>query len=399
MTRMTIYGLPGDFKASFEIEGLIQHILGLPPMVRPIARIELEVTDDEAHAIANLVFTEHIHLAVLMGRTLGQVVFRGFPLTLVPASPPLIVSSARPRADDATTSDDTFTPLLPQQPPPYGFLPPLSTEPNAFTWNHPTTRAGDTHQLNDENNMPSSASMDVDTPHRLQNDTSGPEEEKTALTKETLPVRTGPVEFSLKASAPSAAPKTSLNISSSSKLLPTSQLSTSSAIRPAPAKSVARGGRHFVNIPSDRPARATLPVHCSADLPFTRGTICLLCRLQFASIEDVKRHVKESSHHESQLSSLLLKHNISRSDFDLQAAISSESKLPNAKKRQREQESEEIDLDDDLPSMAPSGAKDLQADPSEGTHSASSANVGMKMLQRMGYTGGAFGRQTHPPQQ
>lgn len=395
MTKMAIYGLPSDFKASFEIEGLIQHILGLPPVVRPIARIELEVSEDESHTIAKLDFTEHIHLAVLMGRTFGQVVFRGFPLTLVPAMPPLSEELGHAHVEDGEQSHDE---KIAQHPHPYGLHPHHAVDPNAFMWNTPLTSTDDAHQLDNQHIKCSNASMEIDDSHPLQDGSGDHGEEDLPSKKESAPIRTGPVEFSLKATAPPVAPKTTLNLSSSSKLLPTSQLNAPSNARPAQAKVVARGGRHFINKPSDRPARATLPVHSSSDLPFTRGNICLLCRAQFASTEAIKLHVKDSSLHETQLSLLLQKHGISRADFELQSSNASTNPQQNLKKRQREPEDDSIDLDDELPSMAPSMAVDPPNTSSESTHSASSANVGMKMLQRMGYTGGSFGRAAPSPQ-
>lgn len=393
---MTIYGLPPDFKASFEIEGLIHHILGLPHHIRPISRIDISESPDPAHSQATVVFTEQIHLLELLNRTYGQVVFRGFPLALVCSMPP-VTSEEQPTDPNATTDTagqpNNVYPPFAHHPP--HMQPPLG--PNSDTYHHmshPFPQLWNTPHGNINNDETNShrhleSSMDVDESQSHEANSQHAHTSEEVPHTDTAPLRTGPVEFSFKAQIPSSTPKTSLQLSSSSKLLPTSALSqTSASSRLVPTKPNVRSGRHFVNIPSDRPARATLPMHTEKDLPFIRGNICLLCRSQLPSIEATQRHVKESQQHFARLAQLLERHDIASARYDW-ISLETEYIPHNPKKRSREEETEDFTLDDNLPSM---GASTPVAEDSNYTHSESSSNLGMKMLQRMGYTGGAFGR-------
>lgn len=407
--NLAILGLPSDFKASFEIEGLITHILGLPPHTRPIARIILEEDKDHDQTIAKITMTEHLHLVELMNRTFGHVVLRGFHLILAPAIPPQDKedsindeaigqhSNALPSTNEGAilSSHSLINPTVQ-----HGF----NSGHHEYHWfgsgaDHSNMALDPNENVNqlEENTsqcLPQSTStMEVDRVEEGESDLNHGILSNQGGEKEPVPQRTGPVEFSLKSSVAPSIPKTSLHAPSSSKLLPTTLFNpTTEPNKTVSTKPNARGNRHFVNIPSDRPARATLPAHASNDLYFTRGTICLLCRSQFSSKEAINRHVKESKLHASFLATLLAKHGIDMDEIYSSTTEISESPPPNFKKRQRVPDEDYNLDDDDLPPLSSEMPTTHKNSESESTHSVSSSNVGMKMLQKIGYTGGALGK-------
>lgn len=369
--ELHVHGLPSDYQSKFELESMICHILGAAHSSAIIRSVSLDTTINPPHTVAIIVFTDEIYRRELLRRTGGQIVLRGFPLLLLiplPSQPPVLFE------------ETPFIPLpwpepveMPQMPSQMEFFPQAENDSSApiLTCDH----------------------------QELENN-----EESHSEAVPQVPIQMGPIEFSLKpTSAPSSkprsllisAPQSKLAVSSTEKTIGLTQTQANPMVAPT------RGGRHFINIPAEKPARAELPPSRPEDPPFTRANICLLCRALFNSLEHIKRHVAQSPQHASKLEQFLEKHQVS----SFSSSLSNIKDGTNIKKRPRNQMDydkdmeEEYQLDDELPplnapprlmSHPPMGSYEDRSglSPSNGS---SSANVGMKLMQKIGYNGGKLG--------
>lgn len=415
MLQLDIVGLPVDFQSKYEIEGLLGHILGSAHPSHILRSIGLSSDNDASSTTAHVTFTDHIHLAELMNRTFGVVVLRGFHLTLVPHQPPIPISvdGADPIANEQTNPlppiDVVYkTPIRfaphPLAPPhhEYVFHPPSGSilDITSGLFFHPHLGCfvdldGRVLSFDDPRVLclppttdptTSSSSNHVDTP------TSS---EDKAI--EMTPVPQGPIEFTLKSSTVSSSKprQSSLLQAQQSKLAHVSSQGAGATSEANPMQAPTRGGRLFVNIPHDRPARATLPALSREDLPFTRGgDICLVCQAKFSSPTQLKEHVKTSAKHAQQLRQTLERFGLSLGDLEEGEMGEASLHGSNPKKRQRSAEEHELetqagDLDDGLPTLvAPPSPMNAQGEPTPST----TANIGMKLMQKIGYQGGKLGR-------
>lgn len=410
MLSLDVMGLPQDFQSKFEIEGLIGHILGAAHPSLVLRSIDLSPDPNTPSTIAHLIFTEHIHLAELMNRTFGAVVLRGYHLTLVPRQPPeSIVEEGEEMIGNAQQIAIPTLDVLYQVPirvPPHPMAPVdhnyvfhresgsiLDLTSGLFF--HPHLRCfidleGRTVPFDDprvlclltpESNPPESSTTDALQPSS--------EQEKPA---DTSTVLRGPIEFVLKSTSQSG------NKQKQSSLLQASTTTQSKLAIPTittseanPMQAPTRGGRLFVNIPHERPARASVP-HSSTDLPFTRcGDICLLCRAKFASIARLQEHIKTSANHAHQLRMILDKFGLSPEDLDdgVTGEAQNTKKRPRSAQEKEDERGQEDELDDGLPALVvPPSPMNAQEEPTP----TSNANIGMKLMQKIGYQGGKLGR-------
>jgi hypothetical protein len=401
-----IHGLPWNYRSTYEIEGLIVHILGGIPSSVAIAEISFEDDHVASAAICTVRFSDHVHMVELIRRTLGQIVLRGFPLTLFPMKSPHSshegvhhIDAVTSTFDMSLVSDQPTIDVVYKEPislPPH----PAAPHDHQYMFHHPTGSIIDiTSGLHfridmgcfiDEYGTP----LDFGHPRVLCISPPEPSAQESSsplnLTNESVSetpitsIRTGPIEFSLKNSVPPSKPKTNLVPSSLSNLMASSNVKQASHTSPSPMSAPTRGGRHFINIPAESSTYASLPPHSNSDLPFTRGNICILCRAQFKSIEHIKRHVKESSTHSSKLALMIEEYNISLPQTRHKVPRELDFVVPNPKKRPRDS-GDDLDLEDSLPPLGPP-SMDIQSLPT------SISNKGMQMLQKLGYQGGKLGK-------